>query len=213
MGHLYLRSMALRNRDGSAYKLRGPNPTMSEQSLWLEKSVKLHNCRWQYRPASEMHSPQPRRVAVKDRPEDAPVIHESPVANDPSVSFYNDPISPLDVPIILAIDQQINDGGTLDGITKVAIHCLPAVVVEHVDKTYGETYRRPGFGPKFVFEAVMVEEQDLAILFWTTCQQATVGSVIYPMNKDKRWWEIKSREPKTGGLLVTAVMSSFNPSY
>lgn len=198
---------------------------MIEQSLWSKKSVKLHNCRWAYRPASEIDLPQSARTQPRQPlREPITVIQEpavtlsapAPQAQPQAIkSFYGGDVSPLDVPIIPSLTQQIQDGGVLADIPKVAIHCLPVVRVEHVDKTYGQKYAtlRPDYGNKFVFEAVMIEEQDLAIQFWTTCQQVTAGSILYPMNKDKRWWKVKESVPKTGGLLMTAVLTDFNPSF
>jgi len=195
---------------------------MIKQSLWSEKSVKLVNCRWKYLPVGETTQPapaprvEPRRAmtVIQEPPTTLSAPQPQPEPSQPR-SFYGDDVSPLDVPIIPSLTQQIQDGGVLADIPKVAIHCLPAVRIEHVDKTYGQRYAtlRTDFGNKFVFEAVMLEEQDLAIQFWTTCQQVTVGSILYPMNKDKRWWKVRDREPKTGGLLMTAVITDFNPSF
>src|SRR5262245_61014897 len=112
----YLRSMPIRNRDGSPYVLSGPNPVMRGQSLWGKKAT-LRNCSWQYRVLGEEARPKPQpqeRVEQSAKP-------------DPGVGFYGELLGPMDLPPPVPVVNSLNDDGILADLPKVAIHCHPVI--------------------------------------------------------------------------------------
>lgn len=96
-------------------------------------------------------------------------------------------------------------------------HCLPAIVNKHRDTLYNETYSSVKYDKPFTFEAVILENSDLTIRFWTnaeTAERITEGSVLYPRITDKRWWKVTQRVLSwSGGWVIAAVPSDFQPAF
>lgn len=99
-------------------------------------------------------------------------------------------------------------------IKKINVYCLPAIIRERKDALYGENYQTIQYGDPFMFEAIPVKEEDLFMQMWTTVEAATQkGSVLYPKQGNKRWWKITERVEKSGGWLLTGVLSEYTPSF
>ena len=114
------------------------------------------------------------------------------------------PEQPTIVPVLEA-------PATSDG--RIRVWCQPAQVREHVDKLYGQKFQRVKYGKKFLFEALVMEEDDLYMVLWTNTKAVTLGSVVYPQNQDKRWWRINSIEEKDGGYALMAIACEFTPEF
>lgn len=197
--------VALRNKDGTPYRLRGPDPIKSRQRLWDRAVVRLHNLKWAYRPFADGDLGEPAVTRPKPKAEPRPSPRPEPKPE----------ISPMDTPAPPEVVETLSsDDDILADIPKVVVHCLPVVGrTEHKDDLYGQSYSKPRYGNKFAFEAVMLDEEELGVQLWTTATQVTVGSILYPMNRAKKWWRVTDRYEKTGGYVVTGVLSDFNPSF
>lgn len=96
--------------------------------------------------------------------------------------------------------------------TKSTAHCLPVVIEVHKDSLYDEIKSVSKYGDKFLFEFLLVSQNDMVIVFWTDIKLEN-GSIIYPINKDKRWWKINKREKKESGYLYSGINSDICPDF
>jgi len=215
----YIIVMVIKNKDGSVYKLKGPNPLMEDQAFWNDlENFTLHNTEWkktvfgddgeliprdsnfQVNSASPVVEPEIEKPKPKPPNEvKLPPIHDSQVD---AVELKNEPKEK---------PKNNNEFPTIKN--KVVIHCLPALIKEHFDDFYGEHYNKISYGDKFSFEAVIVENEDLSMTFWTTTEEVTPASVIYPQVKEKRWWRVQTKIEKSGGYLIYAVVSDIQPDF
>ena len=155
----------IKNKDGSTFKLRGPNPLMKEQDQW-EKFI-THNFGW--KPEGQI------------MPEEHIVLKYT--TSNPTLTT-----------------------------NKFASHCLPIIIETHIDELYGEIKNTSKYGNKIMFEFFLVSQDDLSITFWTNIK-LEIGSIIYPINKDKRWWKINRQEEKNEGYLYSGIGSDICPSF
>ncbi len=175
--------MALRNKDGSVFKLNGPNPIMTQQTLWNDKYI--------------IHNKIGRRVVIADSQEiQEPIL--KPQTKEPQIVES------------LGKKEEIRVESPNDPIQ---VWCQPANYVEVVDPLYGEKYKKIKYGKKFMFEAIIVEHEDLFMIFWTNTKAVTPGSVIYPRSRDKKWWRIESVKEDQGGYLMYASITSHHPDF
>jgi hypothetical protein len=197
--------VSIKNKDGSSYRLRGPNKLLDGQERWDEGEVRRHNFRWKgvsipddtprgsYRPQTVVI---PEEVRIPDReeipePEPGLAVPETvPVVPDREVR-----------PVIPA------------GVQKTTFHCLPAVIREHEDPVYGERTRTIEYGDPFTFEGVVVSNGHVDFEFWAAAPGIDDGAVVFPINKDRRWWRVSTSEEKTGGRLYRCLVSDFTPDF
>jgi hypothetical protein len=158
----------IKNKDGTTFKLKGPNPLMKEQDQW-GKFV-IHNFRWK------------------------PEIKSNPI---PETNF--------------APNESKKPDPTLTA-NKFVSHCLPVIIETHIDELYGDVKSTSKYGNKMMFEFLLVNQNDLSITFWTNIK-LEIGSIIYPINKDKRWWKINRQEEKNEGYLYSGIGSDICPDF
>jgi hypothetical protein len=215
----YIIVMVIKNKDGSVYKLQGPNPLMEDQSFWNDlENFTLHNTEWKKTIFGDDGELIPRnndfQVDVAS-PVAEPDL-EKPKSNPPEVVLPPMPDTPVEtIKEVKNEPKEIpKDDNKLPVIkNKVIIHCLPASTKEHFDDFYGEHYNKISYGDKFSFEAVIVENEDLAMTFWTTTDKVTPASVVYPQVGEKRWWRVQTKIEKSGGYLIYAIISDIQPDF
>lgn len=179
--------MAIRNRDGTLYKISTPNPLMINQEVKEEWYV-AHN----------FETPSPDETLIYD---EAPVV-APPVALVEPVVKEPDPISPPPVEEVETIPQE----------DKLVCYCLPAKMVEVRDPVYDEVVRKLTYGEKFRFEAVPVRLNDLGYTIWTNILIES-GSIIYS-GEDRRWWKVsRTMMQDNGGFLIECMPSTHKPSF
>lgn len=213
--------MTLRNKDGTIYKLAGPNPVMKTQNLWGD--FKVHNMQWESEKAADGTQVQPIASdfdvrdsfmsaldkakadikVVETRQEDMPIAPTPP----PTVVERKAVVQPDPV-----LQEELH--GTSDpGIEKTFIHVLPAYMRERKDSLYGDVYKTIQYGKPTSFEGVILEQGDLAIQIWTDTDKFGPGSILYPKAGFKRWWRIQEKEAKGGGWVLLATPSDHQPSF
>ena len=210
--------MVIKNKDGSIYRLKEPNPLVVDQE-WdlLESDLIFHNFDWASetladdsttRPSSNPHVWDEgfEKVKKPEQPVEPVESVEQPVE---SVEQPAEPEHPVEQPA----KQQSN----LKNV--VVMHCLPAVIRDREDELYGEVYKSIQYGEKFTFEGVVVERNDLYMRFWTNIQLSD-GSVIYPSKYrdgvkfgEHRWWRVNQIMEKSGGYLTQVVISDYHPDF
>lgn len=220
--------MALKNKDGTVYKLRGPNPLMKDQKTWEE--FRVHNMKWgsEILPdASEIHAIKTdfqvrnnfideldQAAAEVGKESDIKVV-ESPTISEPRVVL--EPKSEITVVENKIVEAPRPENIEHSTIPKVFIHCLPAFLDKKIDDVYGDTVETLKYKSPFSFEGIILDQSDLTFKFWTESNDMTnqilQGSVLYPKTLQKRWWKVQERMEKTGGWIVTAHPSDYQPHF
>ena len=90
--------------------------------------------------------------------------------------------------------------------------CLPAIISESHDDLYGEIKKTIKYGERFLFEIVALEQNDLTFRWWST-KEIDKGSIIYPKNREKRWWKVTEIKQAPQGFIYLSMPSEFTPSF
>lgn len=189
--------MAILNRDGSVFALRGPNPLMLTQDDWDRSKVTLINMSLKQDVVKDEASPPP------DVPDVAEVLAEG-TRTVSAAEFVGEVVIEAAPQVARMIKQR-----------SVEYYCAPAVGVKtHVDELYGDSYDTPVYGEQYLFDAVVIDASDLQIQVWCATP-VSVNSVIYRKSGQggERWWRVASSEPRSGGYLLTASVSNVNPDF
>lgn len=219
--------MALKNKDGTIYKLSSPNPVMKKQEIW--SSFTLHNMKWKTERYKDLMELKPATSDFKIR-EDfvselintkppeviAPV---QPKVLETKVEPKREVIKETQVyeakkEAIKIQEPQINFDLDIDlEAEKVFIHCLPAVIKMKHDKLYDEVYKTIQYGQPTSFEGIILVQGDINMTVWTDVIQIGEGSVLYPKTNFKRWWKVDDKTAKARGWLLTCSPSDYMPSF
>lgn len=217
--------MAIKDKDGSVYKLRGPNPLMRTQQEWDRAKIKLINLGTQSEVVEDERNPIQEfketynvldigeELGLKSNEETRYVkpvefiqeIQETP--SEPEIVVEKPP-EPEEV--VITVDKSLLKIFKEHGKT---FHCVPAVgFKEHRDELYESSYKTVVYGDKLLFDGLVVEESDLKISVWCI-KSVGPSSIIYKQDRAERWWRVVESEPKTGGYLLSAIPSDSNPSF
>lgn len=222
--------MALYNKDGTLYRLQGPNPVMKTQTLW--DNYQLHNMNWEPQTAEDSTVVVPMQPSIKVQ---ETFIEELQV-NQPDIKVVetkNDFIEekPAQTEIKVTENKQIVEPEqikqkselqpapvkphieTTDDIEKTYIHVLPATIRQKKDHLYGESYQTIEYGKPTSFEGVILEHSDIYLKIWTDTDIIKSGSVLYPKMQVKRWWRVQEINPKAGGFILICMPSDYQPSF
>lgn len=215
--------MTLRNKDGSVYKLVGPNPAMKSQNFWDE--YVLHNMAFDEEKAKDNTQINPiqsgmqgkesffdaldrAKKEVETQPRQEIKVVETKTPESKAVEKTNE-IKAVETkqPAVNQIDNKS------DNIQKTFIHVLPAKIKEKHDSLYGDVYKIIQYESPTSFEGVILSFEDLEIKLWTNTINLQAGSILYPKNGTKRWWKVQSTEEKANGWLIYGIPSSEQPSF
>lgn len=100
-----------------------------------------------------------------------------------------------------------------DNYKKTVMYCVLAQREQIRDELYGDTTTKIKFVEKFTFEGIILNTNDFAFVFWTNIEKLTIGSIIYPQDDSKRWWEIKVIDNVPGGYKIACSTSKNTPSF
>lgn len=221
--------MSIKNKDGSVYKLRSPNPIMKVQDIW--SGFELHNMDFQeeketteqknQKPASKKlnlgqvtksEEKPPEKITVNTIAEPEPKKIEIPDFDDNSK-----PPPPPSSPFVNGKDDgvirptQINE--KLKNYKKTILHCLPATVKQLYDDLYNDRSYKVSYGKRFTFEVILIEESDMILVFWTHLQNLEKFSILYPQNFEKRWWKIDAIKQAPEGYFIRCLPSEDHPAF
>ena len=213
--------MVIKNKNGSEYRLKGPNPIMKNQNLW--DNFEIHNMNFdetidhfkkttnktvllnlnKYEITIEDKSPKIKEAKQEIKQEVKEEIKQE-VKEEIKQEFKEE--------IKQEFKEEIKQEVKNSQIKKTIIHCLPANVSIKEDSLYGDVKKIIKYGEKFTFDAVLLEITDFQISFWTNIKIEN-ESIIYPKNSDKRWWKIINSEVKFDGNIFHAKISSITPNF
>ena len=224
--------MALKNKDGSVYRLAGPNPAMKAQSVW--SNFKLHNMKWSTDRYSHLAQTSPPPAPHTEPSAEKEVqIARSPLT-EPSFVEELESTKPERIKIVVPESGKKGQSRKEESlvqrepevhkdvkkeeeeeeaqIAKVFIHCLPATTTMKTDSLYGEVYKSVRYGEQYSFEGVVITETDIGMEFWTDVE-VSLDSIVYPKVNSKRWWRVRNKEPKAMGVLYQCIPSEKQPSF
>jgi hypothetical protein len=211
--------MVIKNKDGTPYTLRGPNPLMKEQDLWAE--FQLHNMEF-----SEQVITNNNKEIVKNKSKlnlgktvvetDSNPIKVEKVQKLPEIDIpikqeetQTPPVPVNEEPV----ERPVSINSKLLNYKRTVINCLPAIADVHIDDLYGERSVKIKYDKKFNFEAILIEEDDFNLVFWTHLSKVTKYSVLYPKNKDKRWWKVTAIKQAPEGFFISCMPSEYHPNF
>jgi hypothetical protein len=220
--------MAIKDKDGKVYKLRGPNPLLKSQQEWDNTKIKLFNMNSrQEEVVEDIRNPIEKFNAnVVDIGEDLKLKKKNR-AKVVEPSKFMDEIREMpkeETPTVFKMPEPVVTQTVLNVDPKMArilkergaeYYCAPAIGRKNfTDDFYGSTYDVIEYGDKFIFDAVVIDQSDLELQFWCV-KPVTAQSIIYKKVKQggERWWRIKDVESKTGGWLAKAIISDSNPDF
>ena len=207
--------MAIKNKDGSVYKLTSPNPVRKEQKQWNDTPMVLHNFDWQgltlpdeTAPATSFSSDikQLNVSSVMEPPvkpvvvEPTPVETRTPVEPEPVEVKEPEPaneIEEIKKEIAIVVQETGTQPTEMEMPTyssetqkflndqKLLMWCSPPVITEHIDHLYGENQRSVTYTTKFSFEGVIISQNDLQMKFWAPVK-LTRNSIVFPRDTKTR---------------------------
>lgn len=222
--------MALYNKDGTLYRLQGPNPIMKTQVMWT--NFVLHNMKWDAEKAEDLNPIVPSQPTIK--------VSESFISElevvQPEIKVVE---SVSDLPTTEHKPQEIkvtetkSETATIevepqpqtqkseppkvsrqeDEIEKIFIHVLPATIKTKKDHLYGDSYQTIQYLKPTSFEGVILEHNDIFFRVWTDTNQFQEGSILYPKMQIKRWWRVQEIINQAGGYTLLCMPSDYQPSF
>lgn len=224
--------MAIKDKDGKVYTLRGPNPFMQTQAEWDRNQIIFHNFGWRSEIVHDERNPvEEFNKTVVDIGKELDLksnngfvnakefieeIRQKPFEEPkPEPKSEPKPEEPVRSNVVtINVDERaarlLKDRG-------VQYFCVPVIDQKvHKDSLYDSTYTTPVYGDKMAFDAIIVDQSDFQLQLW--CMKIIPkGSVIYQMAKggewERRWWKVENYEPKTGGYILLASISDSNPDF
>ena len=186
--------MALKNKDGSQFVLSKPNPIMTTQETWSKNELILHN-----KMGKIIVFPDPTRPIKK-------VVVKEEIPEEPK----KEPEKPPEPVIVQKLEEP---QATTTNSDKIQIWCLPASYKEYKDNLYNEYYRKINYGNKFLFEGIILKQEDFFIEIWTNTKAVTKDSVLFPRNQDKLWWRVDKIKKENEGYMICATISDYQPKF
>lgn len=212
--------MVIKNKNGTPFTLRGPNPIMKEQNLWddfllhnmnFPEDVIINNNKEITRNKSKLNlgktitenKEDSNRTVIKS--DIVPIAPE--VKKEEEVVIQSNNLTDQDIERPNIINERLLQ------YKRTIIHCLPADADVKIDDLYGERSVKIKYGKKFNFEAILIQEDDFNLYFWTHLEKVTSYSILYPKNKDKRWWKVVGTKKAPEGFFISCMPSDHHPNF
>jgi len=203
--------MVIKRKDGSIYKLRGPNKLLIAQEFWNEDDkLLIHNFDLLSTVILGTPTSQPPHSDGWEAPKAAPVM-EAPEP-EPELILEPEPEpEPLPEP---EAEELPEHPSTFRNRERYWLYCLPANQSKTKDQLYNQETIRTSFKDPFRFQGALAAYSDLRLSFWTTVEQITVKSVIFDPD-EHRWWQIHEiqNDPSGDGVIATCVPSKLKPDF
>ena len=195
--------MAIKDKQGNVYRLRGPNTFMKTQESWDTSGVVFHNM---FFPQITMPDTRRKREYEPDEFDPLPTPREEDIPMPMPVPV---PSQPTPTPVV----PKANKLARLIEERKIPMLYLPVVEKTVTDDLYGSTYSRTQYGQKASLYGVIVGLEDLYFTFWTETR-LTPRSIVFPTKMEmKRWWRVDQCEPQSSGFLVSCSPSPVSPDF
>jgi len=218
---IYNNIVVIKNKNGTEYKLRSPNPIMIQQDLW--ENFEIHNMDFKSEIYEASNSQQQKRKSPKislgqthtAEDEQTPEIIKTVVAPKKEIEIKTTTPEPK----IEKTNEEENVirptkiNAKLQNYPKTILHCLPSITKVFVDELYQDKTIKISYGEKFTLEAILIEESDMNLVFWTHLENISKQSIVYPKNRDKRWWRVQEVKKAPEGYFLNCMPSETHPSF
>ena len=211
--------MTIRNKDGSVFKLQGPNSIAKDQNNWSDEKLVLHNMNWKVVEIEDEIDEIEEMVDEIDEIEEAvEEIEEAVEEIEDEVVEEAEVIKEVSEPIKKQEKPKIEQKPKPKLKNTVDVWCLPAVYEEGKIKYLN----------KVMFEAIIVTNTGLQMVYWTNIEFSKKGSIIFPYKNSEgrtygefKWWKVckvigpdeDKRLVESGGFLYACVPSEITPNF
>lgn len=203
--------MPIKDKDGKVFRLRGPNPVMENQQFWNKEALVYYNMQFE-----TLTMPDSKRTIahkIKEHTHHKPVPQFVP---EPVPEPVVKPVQILELPPIPEIEVEITPvrQEMPQTVTSrlVWFHYLPVERKKVEDRRYATINYISTYGEKSKFQGIVVDETELALVFWTEAQLKE-KSIVCPMNYSKCCFRVEENEEKSGGYVYTCSVSDINPDF
>ena len=220
--------MVIKNKNGTVYKVRGPNPLMKTQDVWDD--FILHNMKFDPE-IIKNQSIQPKKTkkieigstqTIKDdfaEPVILPKI-EPKKSNSTNQEFkipdFSEP-EPTPIPKIVEDDTDVLKPTSINEMLadypKDIMNCMLANTSEKIDPLYEEKKIKITYVRNFVFENIIINMTDMELVFWSHLDFITKNSIVYPKNDSRRWWKIDKVRKGPEGTFFSCVPTQTQPNF
>lgn len=194
--------MPILDREGKVYSLRGPNPIMESQDTWDYSQIILLN----FKPETPIILPDSKRPNR--------IVTERKLS--PAEEFLQELSMPDPVAEVIILDEEEEEGDAQLTVLmrehSILFLCIPVTNRTQHDSVYGDRYISQEYGEQIELHAIITDESDLALEFWSPVQLQP-KTVVFPQNFKRRCWKVERSEENSGGHLHFAVPSEVNPSF
>jgi hypothetical protein len=208
--------MTIYKKDGSIYKFSEPNKIMIQQNLWDNYITHNLNYLSQYILMAEEKSFYSNVLDLTTK-----IKKLSEIKTNVDISNQQQ---------LIEIAKEVEQNQQLEQITeikpivqstqdtrlklqKTIAHCLIAKIKEKTDDLYGDINRKIEYSDSFTVEIIIVETQDLKIKIFTTYENFSMDTILYPKDTEKRWWQIVNIIPNPKGFFLECIPSKLQPSF
>jgi hypothetical protein len=192
--------MTIRKKDGSTYRLYGPNPLLVGQERFDDDPVfRIHNFDNYKAEVYDLEKPKQElefeEIKV-EKTEEVVVARPSP---DRPVQY---------VEKVVEIKSRYRD------LPKTTYFCLPAKIEETFDELYQEKKTHIAYNKPFKFVGATVKFTDTNFMVWTTLDMSPKYSIIFDA-ENKRWWKVAQviNDPSNDGKLIHCHISDLEPNF
>jgi hypothetical protein len=207
-------TMALKNKDGTQFRLRGPIPFMRDQQMWNE--FLLHNFVFKgvtVPDSGPTEAPSVQfRLGFVEELADLTKEAEAEAKIEPTKIEEKIVLPPISEAPVQAAPPTIASM-LKNSPNKCTVYCLPGNLKKNTDDLYGESRPQVVYGDPFVFEGVIVYGDDMSLSIWSPTDKVTKHSVLFPQNRDKRWWKVVGIEPNMQGWMLNTTISDYQPQF
>lgn len=192
--------MVIRNKDGSIFKLRHPNPLMLDQDFWdKEEEVETFNFNKIKGLKEEIVFPQKQEEKV--------VYTEDPeIVEEPAPTSLPEKTEP--------VKEEAKYKSPYRKMKRKYLNCLPVEIKKYKDELYDEDREEFRYRKPFKFQAVVLTNNDIFFIFWTTIEQVTERSIVFDGDY-RRWWQVNTiKDTEEGdGFIAECSPSTLQPDF
>lgn len=198
--------MAIYRKDGSVFKLDGPNPLLAEQDQW--DNFVVHNKKG-----------LGKKIIISNKGIIEEEKHKE-VLGDGNIARLDDPV--IEVPkkeVFSYESSNIPRTTTTTPVPKVGkkpISCRANIVPTRykniIDDLYGDVITRVLYLDPIETDIYPIGYSGTEAKFFCLFDLEK-ESIIYPQNNEKRWWKVINTEKYSDGYMINCIMSQKTPSF
>ena len=204
--------MVIKNKDGSIFKLKGPNPVASKQNHWEDGDFEMHNMEWE-----EVELPDASEVKKFNSDFEVKDVFSEPIEMPQKKEQKEFP----KIVEKLKVDRKEKAKNIVD------IWVLPAQIEHHPEAETGKQYTIKYFDKKLI-EAIVIHNDNFRMIFWTNVNFCKCGTIAYlwrnsegSVLRESSWWKVDKvldetqdeRLKKSGGFIHLCVPSEYTPDF